>query len=167
MKEITFTTEDKIKAIAELASYIDSLEDGKQYTIEIKEKKKKRSLDANAYCWVLLDRLASQLHESKTEIYKGYIKEIGGNSELVCVKSEAVERLCRMWERNGIGWLTDTMKSKLDRCTNVVLYYGSSVYDTVQMSRLIDMIVQDCIMFGIDTKDPEELERLVKEWGAE
>ena len=167
MKEITFTTEDKIKAIAELASYIDSLEDGKQYTIEIKEKKKKRSLDANAYCWVLLDRLASQLHESKTEIYKGYIKEIGGNSELVCVKSEAVERLCRMWERNGIGWLTDTMKSKLDGCTNVVLYYGSSVYDTVQMSRLIDMIVQDCIMFGIDTKDPEELERLVKEWGAE
>lgn len=167
MKEITFTTEDKIKAIAELASYIDSLEDGKQYTIEIKEKKKKRSLDANAYCWVLLDRLASQLHESKTEIYKGYIKEIGGNSELVCVKSEAVERLCRMWERNGIGWLTDTMKSKLDGCTNVVLYYGSSVYDTAQMSRLIDMIVQDCIMFGIDTKDPEELERLVKEWGAE
>lgn len=167
MKEITFTTEDKIKAIAELASYIDSLEDGKQYIIEIKEKKKKRSLDANAYCWVLLDRLASQLHESKTEIYKGYIKEIGGNSELVCVKSEAVERLCRMWERNGIGWLTDTMKSKLDGCTNVVLYYGSSVYDTVQMSRLIDMIVQDCIMFGIDTKDPEELERLVKEWGAE
>ena len=167
MKEITFTTDDKIKAIAEAASYMDSLEAGKEYVLTIKEKKKKRSLDANAYCWVLLDRLAAQIHESKEAIYKSYIKEIGGNSELVCVKSEAAEKLCSAWERNGLGWQTDTMPSKLKGCTNVVLYYGSSVYDTEQMSRLIELIVQDCELFGIETKDPAELERLVQEWGAE
>lgn len=167
MKELTFDATEKIKAIAQVASYLDTLEAGKEYTLTIKEKKKRRSLDANAYCWVLLDKLASQLHESKEAIYKGYIKEIGGNSELICIKTEAAERLCATWSRNGLGWQTDTMPSKAKGFTNVVLYYGSSVYDQEQMSRLIDLIVQDCEALGIETKDPAELERLVQEWGAE
>lgn len=166
MKEIKFKPDDKIKVIAEVASYIDSLENDKQYNLTIKEHKKKRSLDANAYAWVLLDKLAAVIHESKEAIYKSYIKEIGGNSELVCIKTEAAESLCAGWSRNGLGWQTDTMPSKLKGCTNVILYYGSSVYDTEQMSRLIDLIVQDCKIFGIDTKDPEELEKLLTEWGA-
>lgn len=47
MKQIKFRCEDKLKAIAELLSYLDSLADGKEYIIEIKEHHKKRSLDAN------------------------------------------------------------------------------------------------------------------------
>lgn len=166
MKEISFTTEGKIKAIAELASYIDSLDGGKQYVITVEEKKKKRSLDANAYCWELLGKLASRLHESKTEIYRSYIREIGGNSETYQVKDEAVEMLREGWEHNGLGWVSDILASDRDGYTNVILYCGSSVYDTAQMSRLIDLIVQDCVMFGIQTKDPEELEKLVERWGG-
>lgn len=166
MKEINFTTDEKIKVIAEFASYLDSLKDGKQYTAVIKEYRKKRSLDANAYAWVLLDRLAEFMHLPKEDIYKSYIKEIGGNSETVCVQNKAVESLCEGWRHNGLGWQTDSMKSKIKGCTNVILYYGSSVYDTDQMSRLIDLIVQDCQTFGIETKSPEELERLVEEWGC-
>ncbi len=166
MKEIKFKPDDKIKVIAEVASYIDSLENDKQYSLTIKEHKKKRSLDANAYAWVLLDKLAAVIHESKEAIYKSYIKEIGGNSELVCIKTEAAESLRAGWSRNGLGWQSDTMPSKLPGCTNVILYYGSSVYDTEQMSRLIDLIVQDCKIFGIDTKDPEELEKILTEWGS-
>lgn len=48
---------------------------------------------------------------------------------------KAVDTLIRGWEHNGLGWMTDTMTSKLPNCTNVVLYYGSSTYDTKQMSR--------------------------------
>ena len=164
MKEIRFKTDDKIKAVAELLSYLDSLADSKEYIIEIREYKKKRSLDANAYAWVLLDKLASRLHESKTEIYRGYIREIGGNSDTVCVKNEAVDRLRLNWSRNGLGWVTDTMKSKIEGCTNVLLYYGSSTYDEAQMSRLIDLIVQDCKEFGIETKSPEDIQSLIESW---
>lgn len=165
MKEITFTTDGKIKAIAETASYLDSLEAGKEYVLTIKEKKKRRSLDANAYAWVLMDKLASQLHESKEAIYKSYIKEIGGNSEIICIKTEAAEKLCGAWERNGLGWQTDTMPSKLKGCTNVVLYYGSSVYDVSQMQRLIELIEQDCKIFGIETLEDLKLQQLIEEWG--
>lgn len=167
MNSMDFKGRDRIKAIAWLASYADTLEDEKTYTVTVKEKKAKRSLDANAYCWVLLDKLAAVLNRSKTEIYRSYIREIGGVSETVCVVSPAAEKLCRMWEAHGLGWQTETTKSKLDGCTNVILYYGSSVYDTAQMSRLIDLIVQDCQEYGIETKDPADLESLVRAWGGE
>ena len=165
MKQITFKTDEKIKAIAELASYIDSLEAGKVYTVTVEPQKKRRSLDANAYCWVLLDKIAAQLHESKEAVYRGYIKEVGGGSAVMSVKSEAVDKLCETWSNNGLGWQAETMPSADEGCTTVVLYYGSSSYDSAQMARLIDLIVQDCEIFGIETKDPAELERLVEKWG--
>lgn len=164
MKEINFSKKENIKVIAEIASYIDSLEDEKQYILTIKEKKNRRSLNANAYAWALMDKLAESTHITKTEIYKNYIKEIGGNSDIVCVMDNAVNKLCTSWQRNGLGWLTDTMPSKITGCTNVVLYYGSSTYDTKQMSRLIDMIVQDCKIQGIETLTPDELAQMMNEW---
>ncbi len=165
MREIAFKKADYIKLIAELASYIDSLDDGKEYILTVKEKKKRRSLDANAYAWVLLDKLAEKVRIPKTEIYKQYIKEIGGNSETVCAVNRAVDDLCEAWESRGIGWQTERTQSKLEGCTNVILYYGSSVYDSKQMSRLIEMIVQDCKENDIETLTPQELERLCEKWG--
>lgn len=167
MKEITFKKSDCIKVIAETSSYIDSLDDEKQYMLTIKEKKNKRSLNANAYAWVLLDRLAEKLNIAKADLYRGYIKEIGGNSDTVCVIDKAVDKLREGWQHNGIGWVTDTIPSKIEGCTNVILYYGSSTYDSKQMSRLINLIVQDCIVNEIPTLEDMEIERLVKEWGVE
>lgn len=137
----------------------------KKYEVEIKEHRERRSLDANAYFWTLLDKLAEALREPKEELYRGYIKEIGGNSEVVCVLDQAVDKLRKGWERNGLGWQTDTMPSKISGCTNVVLYYGSSTYDGNQMSRLIDMVIQDCKGCGIETLSPERLAGMIEEWG--
>lgn len=144
---------------------LDALKEGKSYDVEIREHREKRSLDANAYFWVLADRLAEELRIPKTEIYRRYIREIGGNNETVCIPDKGVDKLRREWERNGDGWLTSTMPSKLPGCTNVVLYYGSSTYDTAQMSRLIDMAVQDCVDQGIETLPPEKMAGMMEEWG--
>ena len=38
-----------------ILSAVNGLDKGKQYVLTIKQKTKRRSLDANAYCWVLLD----------------------------------------------------------------------------------------------------------------
>lgn len=164
MREIRFKKADTIKVVAELASYIDSLDDGKEYKLEIKEFKQKRSLNANSYAWTLIDKLAEKLRMPKTDIYKSYIKEIGGNSDIVCCLDRAVSDLCQAWQGRGIGWLTETEPSKLEGCTNVRLYYGSSVYDTAQMSRLIELIVADCKENDIETLTPEEIDRMNAEW---
>lgn len=151
---------NKNTAFAVLGQAVTSLEDGKTYTVEIKEKKEKRSREANSYAWVLLDKLAEKLNIAKEEIYRELIKNIGGNSEVVCVQNKAVERLCEGWKRNGIGWVTDTLESKIDGCTNVILYYGSSTYNTAQMHRLINLIVQECKQQDVETLTTEELARL-------
>lgn len=163
MKQLVFDKSSGIKAIAWLSSLISSLDD-KKYVIEVKHYRKKRSLDANAYCWVLIGKLAEKTGYKKSEIYRNAIREIGGNSETVCVQDKAVDKLCRGWEHNGEGWQTETALSKINGCTNVTLYYGSSVYDTKQMSRLIDSIVEDCRAVGIETMTPGELEALKQEW---
>lgn len=145
---------------------LGALKEGQVYDVEIKEHREKRSLDANAYFWVLVDRLAEKIRIPKTDIYRRYIREIGGNNETVCIPDKGVEKLRREWERNGDGWQTSTMPSKLPGCTNVVLYYGSSTYDTAQMSRLIDMAVQDCQEQGIETLPPDKLAGMMEEWGC-
>lgn len=123
----------------------------------LSKTKRKRSLDANAYAWVLIDKLSAALRMDKDDVYRSAIKEIGGVSEIVCVKSQAVEKLRRGWETRGTGWQTEIMPSKIEGCTNVILYYGSSCYDTRQMSQLIDHLIQDAQAIGIETLPPERL----------
>lgn len=145
---------------------VDSLHSADVLSIKIGKKQNRRSLDANAYCWVLISKLAEKLNISKTEIYRAAIKEIGGNCDTVCVQDKAVKSLCDGWERNGIGWQTDTFPSKIEGCTNVTLYYGSSTYDTAQMCRLINLILEECRQVGIETKSAEEIDSLLGQWGA-
>lgn len=131
-----------------------------QVDVTIKKHRKRRSLDANAYFWVLCDRLAEATGEPKEQIYRNCIRDIGGNCDTVCVLEKAADKLRQGWEHNGLGWVTDVTPSKRPDCVNVILYYGSSTYDTAQMSRLIDNVIQDCKAVGIETMTPAELARL-------
>ena len=142
---------------------IDELRD-KTLSVEVKQWRERRSLEANAYAWVMIDKIAEATKQGRTEVYRSYIREVPGNSQLVCVPTKAVSRLIQGWNHNGLGWITDTMPSKLPDCTNVQLYYGSSTYDSKQMSALIDLIVQDAKALGIETLTPIELERMKEEW---
>ena len=155
----------EVNELNDFKQLVDDMNACEKLSIEIKPFRARRSLDANAYAWVLMDKLADKLNESKETIYREYIKNIGGNSEIVCIKNTAVERLCEGWSKNGIGWQTDTFPSKLDGCTNVILYYGSSTYDSAQMSKLLDLIIQDCKEQGIQTDTPDEIARLKALWG--
>lgn len=158
---ITLELNERIPAL----KMVDELHDEK-LTIKIGKFKKKRSLDANAYCWTLISKLAEKLNIPTTDIYRSAIREIGGNSDTVCIQDKAVQSLRDGWERNGLGWQTETIPSKIEGCTNVILYYGSSTYDTAQMSRLINSIVEDCKLQGIETKSREELDSLLSQWGG-
>lgn len=150
-----------VGTIEQIISYLFKQDKSKQY--EIKEVKKARSLDSNAYCWVLLGKLQDKLYIPKEDIYKALIKEIG-SYEVIPVKNEAIERFRQAWSKNGLGWITDVTKSKLEGFTNVIAYYGSSSYNTEEMSRLIDSIVQECRQQGIETKSKSEIDSLLKQW---
>ena len=129
------------------------LDADKDYTLTIKEKPKKRSLSANNYFWLFLDKLAVKLKIGKTELYRELIRDIGGVSDTICMQDEAVERFVKGWKAHGQGWFCELDKSKLDGCTNVTAFYGSSVYSSEQMARLIDKLIFECNLVGIDTTD--------------
>lgn len=144
-------------------SLVDQLKDT-AVDVEIKKHRNHRSLDANAYAWVLIGKLAEALRIDRADVYKQAIRSIGGVSTIVCVPDKALEALQNGWKTKGMGWQTETMPSKLEGCTNVVLYYGSSTYDTKQMSLLIDHLVQDAKEQGIETMPPAELERMMQHY---
>ena len=166
MIQETFKKRDMPRITAIIAGFFGSCADDKEYTLEIKEKKKKRSLDANALAWAEMSEIAAKTGVEKTEVYRSYVKEIGGNSEILCIQNAAVEKFCENWRSHGIGWLTETMPSKLDGCTNVIVYYGSSTYDVHQMSVLIRLIEADCKELGIPTYDDMKLQQLLEQWGV-
>jgi hypothetical protein len=158
---VTFEFNEKQSVL----NLVDSLKDDEKLSFKIGKYRERRSLDANAYCFLLIGKIAEKTNVPKEEVYRAAIKQIGGNYDVVCVQDKAVESLCEAWRRNGLGWQADTFPSKIEGCTNVALYYGSSTYDVPTMSRLIDNIVQDCDALGIETKSPEEIASLLSAWG--
>lgn len=137
----------------------------KDYDLTIKEHRKKRSLDANAYAWVLMGKLAAEMHINPVDVYRQQIVGVGDNFTPMCVREKDVKSFISCWEKNGLGWITqDLGPSQVPGCRNLAAYHGSSTYDTRQMSRLIDNIVQDCKSLGIETMTPEKLALLKEEW---
>lgn len=150
-----------VGTIEQIIQYLFKQDKTKKY--ELKEYKEKRSLDANGYMWLLIQKLSEKLNITKEEIYQDAIRNIGVY-EVIPIKNEAVERFIEAWKHNGLGWICETTKSKLDGFTNIIAYYGSSTYNTKEMSRLVDLIVQECKQLDIETMTPEELSILKEEW---
>lgn len=138
----------------------------KKYVAEIKEWRERRSLDANAYFWTLAGKLSAKLGLSPEEIYRTMIRDVGGNYEVMPIRNDALERWKAIWQSNGLGWVCEEIgPSKHAGYTNVRNFYGSSAYDREQMSRLIEIVVQECKLQGIETLTPAELTRLTEGWG--
>ena len=150
--------EDLGKAMSVVRKHKDRL-----YDLEVKEHRQKRSLDANAYCWVLINKIADAMRITPKEIYRQAIQNIGGNYEIIPIKEEAAERFRQIWESQGLGWpCVDMGKSKIPGYRNLRAYYGSSTYDTRQMAQLIDNLVQDCKALDIETLPPDKLALLME-----
>lgn len=134
----------------------------KPYEVVIERKKKRRSLNANAYCWVLCQSIAEQVGTTKEAVYKKNIAEVG-SFEVIDMVSEAVDRFIERWQKNGIGWVAEPHSVK-DGYTSVIAYYGSSTYDTKEMARLIDALIAEAKSVGVETMTPDEIARLKDEW---
>lgn len=127
---------------------------------EIKEHKEKRSLNANAYAWSLITKIADALRTSKEECYLEMLKRYG-QSEIVSVLSQIdVSGYFKYYEPLA----TATLQGK--EFTHYKIYKGSSEYNSIEMSILIDGIVSEAKELGIETIPPKEIERLKTMWRA-
>lgn len=138
----------------------------KLFDCEIKEHRNKRSLDANNYAWVLMDKIAQAIGGTKEDVYLQKVKEVGPFRDWTFTEEEA-NTFRIMWERQGKAWPTELVDYASDGEHLVIRsYYGSSSYSTKRMSRLIDSIIDDCKVLGIETLPPEKIEALKTGWDS-
>lgn len=121
---------------------------------EIKEKKSKRSLTANAYYWSLLNQLASVMRLSSEEVHFMMLKRYG-MCEVVSVRSDIkVDGYFKYFDVIG--------KSDLDgkEFTHYKIFKGSSEMDSKEFSVLLDGLISECEEVGIPTLTPDEVAKL-------
>ena len=149
---LNFTgTVDKIKQKLFL------LDNNKQYDVEIKLHRDKRSLNANSYLWKLCSEIASTINSDKDSVYLLMLKRYG-ISDLVPISNQVpIDDYIKYYD----------IEYKTDKYTWYKIYKGSSKYDTKEMSVLLNGIVSECKEKGIPTKEDLEIERMVKEWERE
>lgn len=137
--------------------------DGATYTAEIKRFRKRRSKNASDLCWAMCEQLADAIRSTKEEVYRDQIRKVGVYKDFHLPTDEA-KTLQAAWGQLGTGWITEQVDD--DGPLIVVrAYYGSSRYNTKQMARLLDNLIQDCDAVGIDTMTPKERALLLDDWG--
>lgn len=165
LAEIVLTVDRNQQNIQKIVDLKKIIEEGKFLKAEIKQFRNKRSLDANAYCFVLCQKIAEVIGNTKEYVYKQAIKSVG-QFEIVPIRDDAVEKWMQAWESRGIGWQSEIMRdSKLEGYTTTINYYGSSVYDSKEMYILLQEIVTQAEELGIDTMTEREKQALIDEWG--
>ena len=140
---------------------------GGDVSVEIKKYRKGRSLDANSYCWVICQKIGNAITPPipKEDVYRQAIRDVGVFEPLP-IKNDAVESFNRRWGSQGIGWFVDVIDdAKFEGYKRVFAYYGSSTYDTKEMSILIDHLVSEAKELDIVTDTPEQIARYKDEWG--
>ena len=136
-----------------------------EYEVIVRKAPKRRSLDANAYAWVLLGKLAEKLRTTPIEAYRRIIADSAAYT-IVPIRDDAVEAWITRWSLNGKGWLCEDMGACRNTAgyRNVKCFHGSSAYTQVEMSRFIDLIIDECNQLGIPTMTPAEIEKLKGKW---
>ena len=124
--------------------------------------RKKRSLDANAYFWVLVGKIADKLRASKDEIYFEMLKKYG---QSITVTVRAGLDLSRAGFKYYELFKDGISAGKPFEAYRV--FIGSSQYDTREMSVLIDGVVQEAKELGIETLTPLELAEILGRYEQE
>ena len=154
--KITFLFDNK-----EVLKQAEELQD-KKLNVEAKKWYKKRSLNANGYLWVLIEKLSQKLNMSRLDIYRKHIYEAGTYQELQ-MPEEAMQKFVEIWSNNGLGWFCEKSTNQYGEIV-LKAYNGSSTYDTKEMTRLVDSVVQDCREQNIETMSDKELKSLLEQW---
>lgn len=153
-----------VGTIEQVIQYLFKQDKTKKY--EVKEVKKKRSVNANNYFWKLLQELCELQDLDAIEEYKKRVKELAIFRRFR-IETKDVKTFEIMWQDKGIAWfceIADTEYISNVEFKIINAYYGSSSFNFKQMSRLIDGVVQDCKAVGIETKSEAEICSLLKEW---
>ena len=165
---LTFSTDQNVAEAAQIFS-------GKDIDVKLKRHKEKRSLDANAYYWCLLTKLARIHGWSNAEAHNRMLRDYGQyeqvEGQLIVVPlpdTDQTERevLNKMEYHLALSSKITIMKDETKRV--YLLLRGSSTYNTEEMARLISGLIEECRYSGIPDSEimtPFEKRKLYEQYG--
>lgn len=155
---------------------------------EIKEKKKRRSLDANAYFWVLVNKIAEKQRISDTEVHDKLLSE---NIAYYHNEEGGIDWKVSPLEPNDYGLIVEQIKDDytyyLDSRMKVTLkketgdtvhgkdgsdivgrvYWhikGTHQMNSKEMSRILESTIFLAKDLGIETETPDNIRRMEAAW---
>jgi hypothetical protein len=156
--ELLLTVQGDKGYLSELVKRVNE----KPHTVEIEPLKRKRSLDANAYLWVLMGKMAEVLKTSKDEVYLEMLDRYGIFTHIV-VKPNMVEKVKAEWKIvRELGEVTINGKVGIQ----LQCYFGSSTYNQKEFAHLLDGTISEAKEIGVDTASQAETERMIREWAS-
>lgn len=136
---------------------------GEKLNVEAKKWRKKRSLDSNGYLWVLCTEIANVISSSKEEVYEEMLQKYGvlyqdedGEYVVITLKGSIdiskVDGHWKFYQGNG-------------KFNAYLMIKGTSEYNTSEMAKFLDMVIQEAKELGIQTETPDEIARMNALWG--
>lgn len=145
-----------VGTIEQIIQYLFIQDRTKKY--EVKEYKKKRSLNANNYFWELTTELANVLKMDKEEVYFNLLQKYG--------QSEMVSVVANIDVRPYFKYYTEAGESILNGKTfkHYKVYKGTSEMNSKEMWILTEGLISECETQNIPTKPKEEIASLLESW---
>lgn len=144
--------------ISKFIKDIFNLDKDTVYDIKIEKHREKRSLNANNYLWKLCTEIADVLNKSKEQVYFEMLVNYG--------QSEMVSMLSSIDAKGYFKYYTTAGTSVLNNkeFTHYKIFKGSSEYNTKEMSTLLTGVVEEARNLNIQTKEEQEIERMLEKW---
>jgi hypothetical protein len=165
--EVSYTESGKQKLTFTLTTKQDTTDlkaicdKKKLLSIECKEHRKKRSLDANGMLWAICTQIAAAIKSSKDEVYLTMLERYGVFTHII-VKAEAVERIKQEWRTcRVLGEVTVNGKTGIQ----IQCYYGSHLYDSKEFSVLLEGVISEAREMGIEVISEQDKQLLIQQWG--
>lgn len=129
----------------------------------ISKAREKPSRSANNYAWQLMTEIGRKLNISKEEVYRHQLQNIGGVTDIISVRPNAVQDFVRRFKNNHVGRQVEILSEAPD-WIELLCTYGSSDFTKEEMSNLIESITEDCKSLGILTLDDYKMRGLLEDW---
>lgn len=136
--------------IKEIITDLLKLDMDKFYVCEIKEPKSKRSLEQNKLLWKLIHRIAKETYQDDMDVYCAVLERADALSDYVITATDMSDTLRKSFR--GVKFMRMQEVNGKD-CYIFKVYLGSSKMNTTEMNELIEITMQVCSEYGIDTRE--------------
>lgn len=140
---------------------VDKIKDLDLLDIKAEKHRVKRGRNSNAYAWTLMQRIAEAVCSDKWTIYLQMLQRYSRAFTHVIVKPEAVQAVMEQY-RTAIDLGEISVNGQIWHQLQV--YFGSSTFDSKEMSVFIDGIISECKELGIETLTPAAVQEMNAMW---